>query len=60
MLKYPQKNNNKDHLLYHELAGTFIYCIVLDTKKSTLKYGINDINSVTAIVKPYATLVRTE
>ena len=27
MLKYPQKNNNKEYLFYHELAGTFIYYI---------------------------------
>jgi hypothetical protein len=28
MLKYPQKNNNKEYLFYHELAGTYLYCIV--------------------------------
>ena len=39
MLKYPQKNNNKEYLFYHELEGTFIYCMVFDTNKSTLKYG---------------------
>ena len=26
MRKYPQKNNNKEYLLYHELAGNLIYC----------------------------------
>ena len=25
MLKYPQKNNNKEYLFYHELAGNLIY-----------------------------------
>ena len=27
MLKYPQKNNNKEYLFYHELAGNLIYCV---------------------------------
>jgi hypothetical protein len=29
MMKYPQKNNNKEYLFYHELAGTL--CLVLLT-----------------------------
>ncbi len=33
MLKYPQKNNNKEYSLYHELAGTFIYCIVFNINR---------------------------
>jgi len=28
MLIYPQKNNNKEYVFYHELAGNWIYCIV--------------------------------
>ncbi len=28
MLKYPQKNNNKEYLFYHEVAGTFMYYII--------------------------------
>jgi hypothetical protein len=44
MLKYPPKNNNKEYLLYHELANTFHLLHFFDTKKSTLKYGINNIN----------------
>jgi hypothetical protein len=33
MLKYPQNNNNKEYLFYHELAGTFIYCSVFNTNR---------------------------
>jgi hypothetical protein len=29
MLNYPQKNNNKEYLFYHELAGTYLSCIEL-------------------------------
>jgi len=39
MLKYHQKNNNKEYLFYHELAGNLISCIVFDINKSTHKYG---------------------
>ena len=39
MMKYPQNYNNKEYAFYHGLAGNFIYCIVFDTNKSTLKYG---------------------
>ena len=28
MMKYPQKNNNKEYLFYHELAGTFMSCLI--------------------------------
>ncbi len=33
MLKYPQKINNKEYLFYHELAGTYVYCIVFNTNR---------------------------
>ncbi len=45
MLKYPQKNNNKEYLFYHELAGTCVYCIVFNTNRLRFKkYEINVVN----------------
>jgi hypothetical protein len=33
MLKYPHKNNNKEYVFHHELACTYIYCIVFNTNR---------------------------